>query len=196
MSNETGNQSNNTPEDTTPPWERVWNDVKVSVGNAVDGVTAPIKQAVKQPWEQFWGVDHPAPVAPVKRAPDQFEQVFNKLINTESAGRHTTASGSLTTSAAGAEGLTQIMPKTGAKPGFGVEPIKDKSEAEYKRFGRDYLKAMLTEFNGDYEKAIAAYNAGAGSVKRAITKGGEDWKQFLPKKSETLPYLNKILGGK
>lgn len=161
----------------------------------------PEPQGIVSKAMSFFGIDFASdentkkpPIQKPQNQPDRFETVFGRLITTESAGRHTTASGALTTSAAGAEGLTQVMPKTGAKPGFGVEPIKDKSESEYKRFGRDYLKAMLNEFNGDYEKAVAAYNAGAGSVKRAITKGGADWKSFLPKKSETLPYLNKILG--
>lgn len=138
----------------------------------------------------------PIPQKAVSSSPTyKFDTVFNNLISQESGGVHST-SGILTTSPVGAKGLTQVMPKTGVDPGYGVEPLKDQSEKEYKRFGRDYLKAMLTEFDGDYHKALAAYNAGVGSVKKAITKGGDNWMDFLPKKSETIPYINNILGKK
>lgn len=120
--------------------------------------------------------------------------MFSKLIHAESKGAHTDATGALTTSGAGAQGITQLMAKTAQKPGYGVEPVKDKSEKEYLRFGRDYLKAMLNEFGGDYRKAVAAYNAGPGSIKKAVEKGGERWEDHLPKPSETKPYMTKILG--
>lgn len=126
---------------------------------------------------------------------DRFEEVFSKLINQESGGKHEVG-GKLLTSPKGAAGITQLMPHTSADPGYGIKPLQNKSQAEYVRLGRDYLKAMLTEFNGDYEKALAAYNAGPGNVKEAISKGGPKWKDFLPKKSETLPYINNILGKK
>ena len=165
---------------------------------AVQEFTSSTVNAVKKamPWD---GVDttptSTVPVAPAK-APvkDRFEQVFSKLIHAESKGAHTDATGALTTSGAGAQGITQLMAKTAQKPGYGVEPVKDKSEKEYLRFGRDYLKAMLKEFGGDYRKAVAAYNAGPGSIKKAVEKGGERWEDHLPKPSETKPYMTKILG--
>lgn len=126
-----------------------------------------------------------------------FNKVFDKLIQAESRGRHRDSSGKLTTSPVGAKGITQVMRKTGQDPGYGVAPLKDQSEAEYIRFGRDYLQAMLKEFNGDYPKALAAYNAGPGNVKKAIRKAknsGGNWTDYLPKKSETIPYIKKILG--
>lgn len=149
----------------------------------------------------FFGKDfgaqgtRPVTTSPVRS--NRFDTVFNKLVGAESRGQHTNDSGGLTTSPVGARGITQVMPKTGDDPGFGVTPIQNTSEGEYLRFGKDYLRAMLTEFNGDYEKAVAAYNAGHASVKRAITKAekaGGDWTEFLPKKSETIPYMRKILG--
>lgn len=151
---------------------------------------------------EFFGMDFTSQVGVPRNtaaptAPNaKFEKVFSNLINQESQGVHATASGKMLTSSAGAEGITQVMPKTSGDPGFGVQPVKNKTEAEYLRFGRDYLKAMLKEFDGDYEKALAAYNAGVGNVKKAIEKGGENWKEKLPKKSETIPYINNILGKK
>lgn len=141
-----------------------------------------------------------APSLPKQQTPDMFDRVFANLIQAESAGKHRDKSGKLTTSPVGAQGVTQVMPATGADPGYGVKPLADDSQAEYERFGGDYLRAMLTNFNGDYAKAVAAYNAGAGSVRNAIrkaTKAGDasDWMNHLPKKSETIPYVNKILKG-
>lgn len=141
------------------------------------------------PWEQERPRIEPPKPVPGPKTYD-FETVFSKLIQAESGGKHSAVSGK------GARGVTQVMPKTGARPGFGVTPLQDGTEAEYKRFGRDYLQAMLREFNGDYEKALAAYNAGHGNVMGAVEKArqtGKDWKDHLPKRSETLPYLEKIL---
>lgn len=124
-----------------------------------------------------------------------FESVVRNLIQTESKGRHTDKEGKLTTSPVGAKGITQVMRKTGEDPGYGVAPLKDESENEYIRFGRDYLRAMLNEFGGDYRKALAAYNYGPGSVKKAISasrRSGEDWLSHTP--AETKNYVSKILG--
>jgi len=55
------------------------------------------------------------------------DDIFPKLVNTESSGQHYDASGKLTTSSKGAEGITQLMPETQKDPGFGVSPAKDKS---------------------------------------------------------------------
>ena len=127
---------------------------------------------------------------------DLFESIFSNLKIAESGGRHLNSQGKLITSKAGAEGITQVMPKTQADPGYGVKPMKDKSQAEFERVSRDYLKAMYREYDGDWEKTLAAYNAGPGNLNRAISKAnaqGGDWKDYLPKPEETLPYIDKIL---
>lgn len=135
--------------------------------------------------------------APTSTKPNSFETVFNKLVNAESRGRHTGKDGELLSSPVGAKGITQVMGKTGKDPGYGVKPLADDSEKEYLRFGKDYLRAMVDKFGGDMEKAVAAYNAGPASVEkasRAAAKSGNEWWTHLPKKSETLPYMTKILG--
>src|SRR5690606_20870882 len=99
---------------------------------------------------------------------EKFNRVFSRLIQQESRGRHRSSSGELTTSPVGAQGITQVMPATGRDPGYGIKPIQNDSEEEFIRFGREYLGAMLKEFDGDYEKALAAYNAGPGNVRKAI----------------------------
>ncbi len=167
-----------------------------------------IPQQTEQPQEEgmvskamsFFGMDFKAKPqrgsndTGVKPISKPIDSVFERLIQAESRGRHYDEKGGLTTSNKGAQGITQIMPKTAKDPGYGIEPLKDQSEAEYRRFGRQYLEAMVNEFDGDMEKAVAAYNAGAQNVKNAVKKGGEKWKDFLPKKEETLPYLKRILG--
>lgn len=171
------------------------------LGQGLKGIGEGLAEAVKKPWDKFWGKEassetpKTAPNGPwVKNIPvDKFEQVFNKLIKQESGGKHEDARGYLIASGKGAKGITQVMADTGISPGYGVEPIKNKSKEEYLRFGKDYLKAMLNKFGGDYEKALAAYNAGPGNVDKAIKKGGTNWKDHLPKKSETLPYIKNIM---
>lgn len=205
-------QSNEMPE--KGPWSLPWKEAAQKGGGIPPPVEPTPSSKKKMPWDysieeavqaakEWIGYDtKPKPVkAPVeaskalpKPSGDKFDVVFASLVQTESRGQHTDAKGNLTTSGVGAKGITQVMRKTGEDPGYGVAPLKDQSEGEYIRFGKDYLKAMLNEFDNDYEKALAAYDAGVGSVKKAITKGGEKWKDHLPKKSETLPYIDKILG--
>jgi membrane-bound lytic murein transglycosylase MltF len=157
---------------------------------------APKKGLVQNAME-FFGMDFTAPppqyrneAAPKQK--NQFDRVFTNLVQAESQGQHLDAKGGLLTSPKGAQGITQLLPATAKDPGYGIAPAKDTSESEYRRVGKDYLKALVTEFNGDYEKALAAYNYGVGNVKKAITKNGDAWKDKLP--AETQNYISKILG--
>ena len=91
-------------------------------------------------------------------------------------------------SPAGALGIAQIMPKTAKDPGYGVAPVSDPTDPEESlRFGAEYMRAMLDRYEGDYGKALAAYNAGPGAVDKA---GG------VPPYRETQNYVSTILGGK
>ena len=120
------------------------------------------------------------------------DSVFPKLIQAESRGQHKDASGKLTTSNVGAKGITQVMPASGKDPGYGVAPLKDESEGEYLRFGKELLTAYTKEFGGDIAKGLAAYNAGPGRVQKLVAKHGDNWQKYIP--AETKGYLNKILG--
>lgn len=123
------------------------------------------------------------------------QSVMPSLWGVESGGRHTDSAGRLTQSPAGALGIGQLMPGTIRDPGFGVAPPRDNSETENMRVSAQYFQAMQNRYGGDLDLALAAYNAGPGNVDNAIKvakqKGG-DWKKYLPKPSETIPYIAKV----
>lgn len=174
-------------------------EVEVETKKPASGASAPWLANIVNSW--FPNAQAPQKkVMPAEETGDQFDRVFNRLIQAESRGKHVGEGGTLTTSPVGAQGITQLMPKTAKDPGYGIEPVRDQSEGEYLRVGRSYFKAMLTNFDGDYEKALAAYNAGSRNVRTAITKAtkagdASKWREHLPRGKETNPYIDKIMKG-
>ena len=82
-------------------------------------------------------------------------------------------------SSANAQGLMQLIPATAER--FGVRDAFNPSENI--NGGMRYLKWLLKHFKGDVTKAVAAYNAGEGAVRRY---GG------IPPYRETQNYVRKI----
>ena len=80
----------------------------------------------------------------------------------------------------GAQGLAQLMPGTARY--LGVNPLDPFANLEG---GARYLREQLDRFDGDIEKALAAYNAGPG---RVIKAGG------IPRIRETQGYVAAIMG--
>lgn len=88
----------------------------------------------------------------------------------------------------GARGVMQLMPGTMRDPGFGITPMRDDSEGENRRVGREYLDAMYRRY-GDKETALAAYNWGPGNVDKWLKSGADPKK--LP--AETRKYISNIM---
>jgi soluble lytic murein transglycosylase-like protein len=80
----------------------------------------------------------------------------------------------------GAQGLMQLMPATSEQLGVG-DPFNAKQNVEG---GTKLLKQLLAKYSGNMALALAAYNAGSGSVDRA---GG------VPAIPETMKYVTAIL---
>jgi len=54
------------------------------------------------------------------------------------------------------------------------------------------MAGLASQFGGDYAKALAAYNAGAGAVNSAVAQGGGNWLAYMP--AETQNYVHVIWG--
>lgn len=128
----------------------------------------------------------------LQTTPGTSSSLLEALIQQESGGHHYGADGDLLTNASsGARGIAQILPGTGRSPGLGVTPLQNDTEAEHRRFARDYLGALMRRYGGDRKKALAAYNWGMGNVDNAISKHGDDWLSYAPK--ETQDYVPSVL---
>lgn len=104
----------------------------------------------------------------------------------------------------GAVGLMQVMPATGEEI---ARKLSDKDYASMShaervaflknpennvRYGTTYLEMMLERYNGDVEAALVGYNAGPRNGDRFV-EAGRDY-SVLPKRSETEPYVKRVLG--
>lgn len=95
----------------------------------------------------------------------------------------------------GAIGVMQVMPETGpeaaALAGVPWDPEAFHSDAAYNELlGIAYLSEQLRKYDGDVDRALAAYNAGPGRVDASLSTHGDDWLAAMP--AETQDYVSRI----
>lgn len=74
----------------------------------------------------------------------------------------------------GSTGLLQVMPATARK--YGAQDLQD--PAQVMAAGARYLKFLLTRYNGDWTKAVAAYNGGEEALDAG--KLSEETQRYVP----------------
>ncbi|MCD6525981.1 MAG: lytic transglycosylase domain-containing protein [Desulfuromonas sp.] len=95
-------------------------------------------------------------IAQVAQKVDLPSELIRSVVSAESSYRTDAVS------AAGAQGLMQLMPETASE--MGVENSFDPRQNLLG--GSRYLKRLLDKYNGDIDHALAAYNWGQGNVDR------------------------------
>lgn len=143
------------------------------------------------------GAPTPAATPAVPTATDALVRAMTKV---ESGGRPNAVS------PRGAVGLMQVRPSTAMNPGYGLPNIFDflgykgtRNEATATlllqdpqngaAYGRAYMDAMLREFGGNLNHALAAYNMGPAAAKKWVTEGADPAKL----NRETREYIPKVL---
>ena len=129
------------------------------------------------------------------------DTLMRGLFQQESGNRQVDDSGKTITSPMGALGVAQIMPGTAPEAaklaGLPYDEGRLKTDRDYNAaLGKAYFTKQLQDFGGDERKALAAYNAGPGSVRTAERKAREagtpdSWLSFL--KKETQDYVPGVL---
>ncbi len=138
-------------------------------GFVPDEVLDEVAPLVEKP-----GADLPTLVAATARRHGLDPKLVMAVVGVESAFRPEAVSPK------GARGLMQLMPATAAE--LGVADTLD--PAQNLDGGARYLRDLIALYGGDVTRALAAYNAGPGSVKRY---GG------VPPYRETRAYVKEVL---
>jgi soluble lytic murein transglycosylase len=140
------------------------------------------------------------PVLPGKRTASVEDPLIHAVIRQESAFNTNAVS------RAGALGLMQLMPGTAkvmAKRNdlpFAHEKLT--ADPDYNmKLGQSYLSNLVSDFDGSYILAVAAYNAGPGRVREWMREYGDprdkavdviDWIEMVPY-AETRNYIQRVL---
>lgn len=119
--------------------------------------------------------------------------------SSESGNRQLDSKGNPITSSAGAVGIMQVMPDTGPEAaklaGLPWDEKRYRTDSDYnQKIGEAYLSKQFNDFGNNPALAWAAYNAGPGALRKALTAAEKDgnpdaWLQKLP--LETRDYVTK-----
>lgn len=150
-------------------------DIAADIATLDDGFAVPVQAASDPGRSGAWvPMRYSAKVQELSARFDLSPALIEALVWQESRWREGAVSH------VGARGLAQLMPGTARY--LGVNPDDPFANLEG---GARYLREQLDRFDGDIERALAAYNAGPGRVERA---GG------IPRIRETQLYVTAILG--
>jgi soluble lytic murein transglycosylase len=139
----------------------------------------------------------PVPVLAPEDGPER--ALVLALIRQESGFMHDVVS------QAGARGLMQLLPSTAAKVAKAIKVAFTEKKLDDPNFnvrvGSAYLNDLLSDFEGSYILALAAYNAGPSRAKRWIKEYGDpreaqvdviDWIEMIPF-TETRNYVQRVM---
>jgi len=146
------------------------------VGEVMSRTASVVSESVR---EQFFSTEVPfgSLIYAEAKKNNLDPQLVAAVVETESRFKPTARSH------AGAQGLMQLVPRTGRW--MGAKNLMNPSENV--KAGTKYLSYLTERFKGDETKIIAAYNAGEGNVRRF---GG------VPPFRETQNYVQKVLKSK
>lgn len=138
----------------------IYNNIKSDIKSGNVSIDSAVEKASKK-----YGVDKSLIMAVIKQESD-----FNPSC----------------TSGAGAEGLMQLMPGTAAELGVSNPYNVDQNVDG----GTKYLKSLLDMYGNNKELALAAYNAGPGTLK---SRGVTDDSGISRLPYETRDYVTKVM---
>jgi tetratricopeptide (TPR) repeat protein len=159
-----------------------------TVGNSSGGSGAPLTERLKYPLAPQYVGDCDGKKSGVDSL------VLHALIRQESLFQYNALS------SAGAVGLMQLMPRTAAEVARRENMGKPLRRSDLLKpelnvaLGAAYLAGLLQAHDGDYVRAIAAYNAGESAVERWWKRANGDPAMFLERVSyrETRSYLRRV----
>lgn len=114
--------------------------------------------------------------------PDPTAKYWPALVHQESGGNQGAVSPK------GATGVAQVMPATGPEAaslaGLEWDPVAFKNDPVYNaKLGRAYFRKQMSENGNDPAKALAAYNAGPGALRKAkgdISQLPQETQNYVP----------------
>lgn len=155
------------------------------------------KAALATAPKDVWTLAYPAPYAEAFRDAAEESKVPNVLLL--SLVRQESFFDPLAGSSAGAIGLTQVVPPTGAEVAAGLDIVDFATDDLFRpqvslRFGAHYLRAQLDAFDGNIYEALAAYNGGPGNAQRWARAAGDDVDRFMAEVeySQTETYVQLV----